>query len=283
MTTAVRLGLMIMTLSAISFSASDISIKVLGGNLSSWQIVAARGLMGMVFAVFLARFNFKALWVSQWTCQLLMGAACGLGFTCFVVSVKLLPLSIAIPVFYIFPAFGALLAPVINKESPDRSDWTAIFLAFTSVVFLSRGVSGQAGNSFTGVVIALIGAFFVGLMSNLARRQSHVPLCANVFFVYLVNFAIGFPLALIYDNPILPAWPDLLKLFGFIIPFSMAGFSFMFLAYRYISAHRGGLVLTLEAVIAAAYGLLFLGEPLTFNVALGGLLMLASAIIIVRR
>ena len=279
-----KTGIFFMTLSALCFSCSDIGIKVLGGNLSPWQITTGRGLLGVLVIAVLCRFNLKMFLVRQWPCQMLLGLTGAFGFTCFIISIKYLPLSIALPLSYVFPAIGAMISPLINKERPGRADWIAIALALMAVICLSQGAPSEDGGNFPiGVTFSLIGAFFVALMTNLARRQTQtVLLNVNLFYVFLSNFLVGFPLILFFGGPIVPPAPDLAKLFLVIAPAAIIAFGLMFVAYRHISAHRGGIILTLEAASATIYGLVVLNEPMTFPVVLGGLLILSSGVIIIR-
>jgi len=280
-----KTGITLMMLSALAFGCSDIGIKVLGGNLSPWQITAGRGLLGVLVILALCRFQVKTLLVKQWPCQILLGLAGATGFTCFIISIKYLPLSISMPLAYVFPAIGALISPFINKEKPGSADWVAIGLALTAVICLSHGAPHEEGGRTVavGMVFGLVGAFFVALMTNLARRQTQtVLLNVNLFYLFLANFAVGLPLALFFDGAALPPAADLAKLFFFIAPAAIIAFGLMFVAYRHISAHRGGIILTLEAASATVYGLVVLGEPMTFSVILGGLLILLSGVIIIR-
>lgn len=277
-------GILIMALAAVCFSCSDIGIKVLGGNLSPWQIAAGRGFFGMLVILIAIRFRVRGLIVKQWPCQMFLGTAGAFGFTFFIFSIKYLPLSIAMPLGYIYPAIGALISPFINQEKPGRDDWVAIGLAMTAVICLSQGASSQVGENFLpGLVFGLLGAFFVGLMINLARRQTQtVILSVNLFYLYFSNFLVGLIMSLVFDDQLVPPMPDLAKLFLFIAPMAIIGFSLMFVAYRYISAHRGGIVMTLEAAAATLYGLFILHEPVTLPVVLGGVLILLSGVVIIR-
>lgn len=58
-----HIGILFMALSAFSFSCGDIVIKVLGENLSPWQISASRGLGGVLVALAIIRFNYRQLLV----------------------------------------------------------------------------------------------------------------------------------------------------------------------------------------------------------------------------
>ncbi len=281
-----RTGLILMTVTAMCFSCSDIGVKVLGGNLSPWQITGGRGLLGVAVALAAVRFNIRVFFVRQWPWQLMLGLAATLGFLFFILSVKYLPLSVALPLAYLYPAVGALLSPLINREKPGREDWLAIALAIGAVICLSHsGASNPAGGEhvFLGLGYGLLGAFFVGLMTNLARRQTQATvLSVNLFYVYLTNLAVCFPLVWFLDGAALPPAADLTRLYGFIAPLSILGSSLMFLAYRHISAHRGGIVMTLEAATAAVYGVIILEEPLSASLILGAGLMVLSGAAILR-
>lgn len=280
-----RAGIILMVLSALCFSCSDISIKVIGGNMSPWLVVAGRGLFGSLVVLVLIRFEVRQLWIKEWPMQLLLGSSSAMGFLCLIISLKHLPLSIAMPLSYSYPAIAAILSPLINKEKVSRAEWLAIALALAGAVCFSQSSSGEESkNILLGLTFGLAGAFFVGLMATLARRQTraNVPLSVNLFFLYFCNTAVCLPLVLLLDRPLLPGAEDLAKLFMLIAPVSVLGFCLMLVAYRYISAHRGGTIMMLEAAVAALYGLVALGEPLSAMVFLGGFLMIASAISISR-
>lgn len=277
-------GIIIMMLAAAMFGISDIGVKVLGDNLSAWQITGGRGLLGLIGVLAVVRFRPRALMTRQWPVQLGLGLAGTLGFTCFVMSIKYLPLSMAMPLAYTFPAFGALLSPLINQEKPTGHDWAAVVLALAAVICLSRG-QPSAGETLSpaGFAFGLVGAFFVALMTNLARRQTQaVKLSVNLFYLYLANAAVCLPLALMLDRPPVPPPADLAGLLLVIAPGSVLGFCFMFIGYRRLSAVRGGTILMLEVAVAGSYGLIVLGEPLTPFIAAGGLLMVLSALMITR-
>lgn len=281
-----RTGLILMISTAVCFGFSDIGVKVLGENLSPWQITGGRGVLGLTAALVAARFNYRIFMVKQWPWHLLLGLSGTLGFLFFILSLKYLPLSIALPLGYVYPAVGALLSPLINREKPGREDWIAIALALGAVVCLSHGgaTAPTAGADVPlGLAYGLIGAFFVGLMTNLARRQTRTSLLVvNLFYVYLTNLTVCLPLVLLLDTPILPAAPDLARLFFFIAPISILGYGLMLMAYRYLNAHRGGIVMTLEAATAAAYGVIVLDEPLSISIILGGVFMVLSGAAILR-
>ena len=281
MNSEVRLGMTLMILAALSFACGDVGVKVLGQNLSPWQIAGGRALLGLVITLFMARFRLRGFIITDWPWQILLGLSSTLGLICTIMTLKLLPLSVAFPLLYLYPALGALMSPLINREKPSGSDWLAIALAFGGVILLAHGVASQKTAGWAGVGWALGSAFFVGLFINLTRRQakSH-PLRVILFYLCLVNVLICLPATVCFDQPVIPAGADLMKLFFFIAPTLLAGIFLLSVGYKYINAHRGGVIQTLEVVFGSLYGVLFLSEPLTLLVMVGSGLMMASALTI---
>lgn len=280
-----RKGIFVMLLAAVCFSCSDVGVKVLGSNLSPWHIMGFRGLVGMLAILAAVKLNWRLFLVRHWPTQVLLGAACTFGYTGFIISIKLLPLSVALPLSYVFPALGALMSPLINKEKPSPGDWLAIGLALLAVVLLSRGAAldQHYEHAAWGVAAGLGGAVMVALMTNLARRQARNTLMSvNLFYLFFCNCLFGAVMCLFFDRPLLPPTADLARLLFFIAPMAVTAFWLMFIAYRHISAHQGGNILMTEAALATAYGLVALGEPFSLFGLLGVVLMLSSAVIIAR-
>ena len=281
MAESAKLGIMLMLFSAASFACGDVGVKVLGGNLSPWQMAGGRALLGLAVVLALVRFKVKIFLIPEWPWHCVLGLSSALGLICTIFTLKTLPLSIAMPIMYLYPALGALLSPLINREKPSPGDLAAIGLAFLAVILLTQGLGENSGAQWTGVAWGLGSAFFIALMANLTRRQAKtraVPIL--LFYLFLANLAICLPLALLTDRPVIPAAPDLAGLMLFIAPMLVLGLFLMFQGYKHITAHRGGVIQTLEVVFVSFYGLVFLGEALTGYVIAGGGLMLASAVII---
>ncbi len=275
------LGVGMMVLAAVCFAGGDVGVKFLGERLSPWQMSAGRALLGMLVALSLARFRVRDFLVPEWPWQVFLGVSSTMGMVCLMFAFQTLPLSVALPVFYLYPALGALLSPLLNREKPSPADWLAIMLAFAAVICLTWHGGGEAGIEKTGLAWGFGGAFFVALLVNLTRRQAQkLPTAVSLGYLFTVNLAICLPISLMHDRPLIPAEADLVRLLFWVAMPMVIGLIFMVEGYKYISAHRGGVILTLEVVCGSLYGLAFLGEDPTAGVILGGGLMLASALVI---
>lgn len=232
----------------------------------------------------MGRMDFRSLLISDWPWQVAVGVSSTLGFICLLSAIISLPISVAMPLIYTYPALGALMAPIINREKPTAVDWLAISIAVVGVILLAYGATdpdAPGGASWTGVAWGLAGAFWIGLMINLTRRQAkaratHVIL----FYLFAVNLTICLPVMLAVDGFYFPAFDAAATLYLLIAPANVLALLLMSKAYCYIYAYHGGVILTLEAVFAAFFGIIFLKEPLLVWAVMGGLLMITSSVMI---
>jgi len=277
-----KLGLILMLLSALAYGAGDILVKVVGEGLSPWQMTVGRAFLGLLAALGWARFRLRDFLIPDWSWQVAIGVASSLGFISMMFTIKLLPLSVALPLIYLYPALGALMSPLINRESPSGSDWAAIIVALAGVIFLAHGTAADdSAASWAGLAWGFSSTFWMALMVNLTRRQAKArPTRVILFYLFAVNLLVSLPVVLMTDRPVVPAGADLGILLGLIAPSGVAAILFMSVGYRHINAHRGGVIMTFEAVAASLFGLIFLGEPLTIFVAAGSLMLIGSAVII---
>ena len=277
------LGLIIMFCSTILVSTGTIGIKSLQGAANSWQLVSIRGLWGIAVALILARFRFSDFKVNALGWLLALGASSTLAITCLVKAVTILPLSVAMPIFYLYPAMGAIISPILNKEKAGPLDWLAIVLGFVGTFVLVRGVILGAGYSLPGLLLAFGAAFGVAMMANLARHQRYrgYPAHVLIFYTYLVNFLICLPVLLISSGGanILPPAAALWPLNTWVIPAMIFGLLLMYQAYRYLTAFQGSLVLSCELAFVVLYGFFVLHEEIT-KYKLVGILFLALSVLI---
>lgn len=279
-----KFGLVMMVLSALAYGTSDVGVKALGENLSPWQTASGRALMGLAVALIMGRMNVRSLLIPDWPWQAAIGLSSGLGFISMLFAIKLLPISVALPMIYLYPALAAMISPAVNREKPTTFDWLAIAVAITGVMLLGYGAIGDesaGGTSWAGMAWGLASAFWMALMINLTRRQAKArPTYIILFYLFAVNLLICLPVMLWMGGPYMPPPKDAASLFLFIAPVSILALLVMAVAYKYLSAHHGGVILTLEAVFSALFGIIFLKEPLPVSVALGGLMMIASSVMV---
>jgi drug/metabolite transporter (DMT)-like permease len=180
--------------------------------------------------------------------------------------------------FYSYPAVVTVADLVITRTRPGRSLVTALVLAASGSAVIAAG-SGHVQISATGIAFSLAAAvsFAVYLLAGdrLLSRTDSITIGAWVAVgaaASLLTFAAAEGQIRVPTD----RWAELL-VYGTA---TASAFAFMFAALRLLGSQRTSVLLTLEAVFAIVLAAVFLGEGLGAIQALGGVAVLAGAVII---
>ena len=171
-------------LAPLFYAALSVSAKLAGEHLSVWQV----GLGRFAFGLLVAPFIVKALGLSLWGRQrflLTVRGLCGsVAFLLLVASFQRIPLSLAMVLFYLYPAFTAILSPWVTGEPPAKIAWLFICGAFmgTSLILWPHEASGSlnAGHLFA-VIASGIMCPYPPTGTAIGPREQHLH---PVFFTF---------------------------------------------------------------------------------------------------
>ncbi|KAI8047156.1 uncharacterized protein B0P05DRAFT_592803 [Gilbertella persicaria] len=134
------IGLLYMTLSALGFSTMSLFVKLSGTSFPSFEIVFARAVIQTLFGILgcaLLKVNpLGKASVRRWL--LLRGLAGTIGLCLFFYSITQLPLADATVVFFLGPAFTAILASVVLGEAFSVFDGLCSIACMVGVVLVSK-------------------------------------------------------------------------------------------------------------------------------------------------
>jgi drug/metabolite transporter (DMT)-like permease len=269
-----------------------------GAAFTAW-----RAILGVAFVALLilvrgrTRSSIAALRALPRSGRLALGIACVTGvvlnisiFTAF----GLVPIALALMLFYTYPAGVAAVDLALGRERMTVPRFAALALSFTGVVLvlLGGGSPGPAGAS-TGATISVLG---IGLALTAAASQvvfvtvsrsgySSVPadaatlvaMSASIAGATVVAVAVGQAAQLVAPFTSADPWPYLL-----LAGVAAAGISSMLFltAVRTIGGTRTGILMLFEPVVGVVLAGVLLGEPLGPVQLLGGLLVLAGALVL---
>ena len=225
-------------------------------------------------------FIVRALGLSLWGQQrflLTVRGLCGaVAFLLLVAAFQRIPLSIAMVLFYLYPAITAILSPWVTGEPTAKIAWPFICSAFigTSLVLwpFEASVAFNLGHLF-----AVCSSFLCALTLLLVRRLGRENNIYTLFFyLCLTGTPAGLGPLLMQELPILPVniagWLGVAAVAVFSIG---AQLSINQTLVRF-SAPKVGVIMTVEVPLVACFGVLYLGEPLNWNFIAGTLLILGS-------
>ncbi len=248
----------------------------------TWLIVCRFALAVVAFAPFL---RWRALRLTPRVVAQIVAGGVLAGSVVFVVEFEGLSrtsaASAALLVALTSPLL-AVMAAFVDGERPDRRAWGAIALSILGIALLA-GSPGPDRDGFGDFLcgLAMVGtAVWVLLTRRISWAVGPVEAAALQFAVGLVVLV---PLAFVREGPMpmlsASGWSAVVFL-GLVctaVTFGLWNWGIM-----RVEAARAGVIANLEPAVGAALAVTFLGERLTPLSVLGGLVLLAAAVLATR-
>jgi drug/metabolite transporter (DMT)-like permease len=260
--------------SALSYGIMDISLKLSAPHLTIWQTAMGRFVLGLILVPVITRVAHLNLFGhGRWV--LLARAMSGtIAFLLVIEALKTIPLSIALVLFYLWPVFSCLMSSWIADEPTTKREWPFVGGALLGVaLILWPEKFGQSLN--LGYFLALLSSFFAGLAIILVRRLRRIN---NPFTIYYYFCLAGFLSCtgpfFAQSSPLLPTssegWLCLLA----VGVTAMGGQVLMNQGMKYMNASRTSSFMMIEVLVASAFGVIYLGEPLSPRLVIGSIMIL---------
>ena len=266
----------------LSFAIASI-VKLLEPNLPIFQILFYRYLLSLPLLTIygFSKHGLRIFHVNNIR-LLLLRILCGfLGLVMWFLAVATIDISLATVLFNTMSLFITILSVVIARESVGIRRSAAVVLGFLGVVFIILPIN--ASFNFSGVIYALLGAIFSGLMfvfiRMLGKTNASIPTAIWYNFFGVVVSLIILSVSEIYLNDRIPSllyedlpWNYLLAL-GLL-----ASFQQFFLAesHRYADASALAPFHYLAIPIGIAFGVVLFNEIITVKFLIGTLIIVAS-------
>lgn len=265
-------------LAPLFYSAMSASAKLAGAHLSVWQIGAGRFGLGLLVVPVIVKVLGLNLWGQQRFLLTVRGLCGAIAFLLLLAAFQRIPLSLAMVLFYLYPAFTALLSPWITGEPTPKIAWPFICSAFigTTLILWPHEASGALN---LGHLFAVIASILCALTLLLVRRLGRDNNIYTLFFyLCLAGTAASLGPLLVQEVPLLPertsSWIGLAAVAGFSIGAQLS----INQALVRIPAPAVSVMMTAEVPLVAGFGVLYLGEPFDWRLIFGALLIFCSGI-----
>jgi len=264
--TSRRKAVILLVFAAVLWSTSGVFVKGL-----DWQplsILAGRGIFtSILFLLYMRRLPKK---VTRWT-LLAAGGSMATQFL-FVTSTKLTTAANSIFLQYTAPIYVVVLAYLLLREKPLRSDLIAMGIIFIGLLLFFGDQLSPDG--FYGNILAVLSGMTSAIMMVSFRAQKNSSPEDSVLIASLVIAIFGFP-SVLKESWTISGWSVLAYLGIFQI-----GVAFIFFTkgIKHIPALEANLIGTLEPILNPVWVFLFLGERMGKSALLGGLVVLVGVI-----
>lgn len=173
-----------------------------------------------------------------------------------------------------FVVFTPLIAAIALKRRIDRSTWIAVGLATAGLALISlRGFSIGFGE----LIVLLCAIGFAAHLVFLGEWTS-VSKAYGLTIVQLLTVGVAcVAISLFSGGPVPPGTPSawIATLFLALIA-TAAAYLIQSWAQSHIASTRAAIILTMEPVFAGVFGVLLAGDIITWQMGIGGVLILAA-------
>jgi len=271
-------GLVWACLAPLFYSAMSVSAKIAGSHLSIWHIGASRFGLGLLVTPVIVKALGLNLWGQRRFLLTVRGLCGAVAFLLLVASFQRISLSLAMVLFYLYPAFTALLSPWVTGEPTAKTAWPFIFGALfgTSMILWPSEASGALN---LGHLFATLASVLCALTLLLVRRLGRENNIYTLFFyLCLAGFLASLCPLLTQEIPILPRLTAPWVAVTAVAVFSIGAQLSINQALVCIPTSKVSVMMTTEVPLVACFGVLYLGEPVGWRLIIGALLIFVCGI-----
>jgi drug/metabolite transporter (DMT)-like permease len=196
-------------------------------------------------------------------------------------TIKLSSVAVAVLMAYLAPLAIAIIAPFVLPEPRSRVALAALVPAAGGVALVALG--GEEGGAVRPLALAtglLTAATYAALVLMTKRIAAEVPVLALSFWNYAVASVAIAPLLLRADR-VLPTASELPPVLALGVVFTaLSGYLYIWFL-RHVTAQAIGILAYIEPVSAALLAWAVLDEALTWQIVVGGLLVIAAGATVV--
>lgn len=265
----------IMPLLALSAYAGGVSVS----TLLFWRFVLAT----LVFFGYLLiiRKQISLTRGNVFSLFLLGGVLYTLQSSTYFTSVKFIQPSLAVLIFYTYPIMVMVLSVFIEKEKLTKQILAAIGLCILGLILVLGNSLGEV--RWPGVLLSFAAALVYSLYNVLGNRvvKQLSPVVTTAFVCLFASFSflvIGLSQGGIAFHFSLPVWGAVLGIAFFSTVVALLTY---FCGMELIGASKASILSTMEPVVTILCSLILLHERLNLIQGIGGLAVLAGAVLVV--
>ncbi len=268
-------------LAATIGGASGIFIKLI--DLPATTITFFR--MAVPVIILLGYLHYKGIRLFRGNYRMMMLASVLNALRMFLFFVGYLYASIgnAVIILFTWPIFGTLFSAIFLKEKVSVRTSILIGLAFLGIVTMYVDTEISFGNEdFIGMAAMLFSAIFFAITAVIFKQKLKVYSRTETIFYQNLVGAVAF-LPFVFINTPIPSALQMgaASFYGILI--GIVAFMMFFYALKRLKISHYALFTYWEVIAALFFSLLFFGEDITWNMVLGGGLILATGILLRKR
>jgi drug/metabolite transporter (DMT)-like permease len=277
------LGILLKLASVVLLSGMAASVKALGTDIPSGEIIFIRGVVSaLVLALIAWQSNsLHLLKTSNWRSHALRSLSGTISMFFLFAALTMIPLADVTAISFTAPMFLTVLAMLFLGERIHRFRWTALGIGFLGVLIMVGPHLSFASGSTVGALTALGAAMFSALAMMFLRSMSGSEHAITITFYFTLTFTICGALTAVQGWPMPSPFQWLLIMLAAL--FGVFGQLLMTFSYRYAEASTIAPLDYTNMIMAVIIGYLVFGEIPTLSVWIGAPLVIGAGLIILWR
>jgi drug/metabolite transporter (DMT)-like permease len=203
---------------------------------------------------------------------LLLGLVSAVLSLAYLSAVTLIPVGVAVTIFYTFPLLILIASPLLEKARFTRQRLALFVTAFAGIV-AAIGPSFQSLD-WRGLVLAMVASVAAATQFFIAARAPGGGGLVTIFWMNMVMLPIALVVSLVFGSPTKLALATAALPATLSVLFYAVGVVSQMRGLRMTSATTGGLVFCLEPIVATLSATVILNEHLTLSQYTGGAIVL---------
>ncbi|MGB5230318.1 MAG: DMT family transporter [Desulfoprunum sp.] len=281
--TSALIGILYVALSAASFGALPIFIKVAYAAGAETVAVLALRFAFAAFLMCVIMLLRRQRWPRGRNLLTLIGMG-GLGYVgqsyCFFAALNHASAGLVSLLLYLYPTLVTLLAAVFLQQPLSRTRIAAVLAALAGTALI---IGGDSSGSLTGILLgigaALIYSIYILVGSRMMQAEGALPAAT----VIMISAAAVFAVMAAAERPALPegsvGWSAIAAI---ALISTVVAMVFFFAGLARLPAADAATVSTLEPLVTVILAALFLGESITAAKLAGGGIILTSLVVLAR-
>jgi drug/metabolite transporter (DMT)-like permease len=268
-----RKGIIYLFFSALAIALSTVFAKLITANsaLPAIEITFFRFLSGAVIITVYIVARGWSFQPNRFKYVILRSVFNTIAVLLFFMGVQFTTITNANMLNMTYPVFVFAIAPFINRERTPLRNYLYLVMSITGVYLI---IAPDFGNINPGDIFAFLSGIVAGFAVSILREARKYDNSIVILFYLMVlgsiiNFLIMVPFF------ILPEGVIIVYLLLYVIA-SLMGQFFITVGYRYIDAAPGSLISASRIVFAVLLGIIIFSDPLSWEIALGGLFIAIS-------
>lgn len=278
-------------LTALLFSTMEVALKIAGNDLDPFQVNFIRFAIGGLFLLPFALRDMKKRQVKLSKSDVLYLLA--LGVICICISMLAFQLALLYAnanlvaiIICSNPIFTMIFAHFLANDRFNKKKALVLLLSVIGLVIVANPFNLGEGNSLLGILLSLLAAVSFGLYSALGKRRiekiGDVP---QTSLSFIFGSAVMAVVMLIIDRPLFSGIGlhdiPLIAYLGIFV--TGIGYYCYFEAIHACGPSNASIVFFLKPIFAPIIAFIVLQEPITINIVIGLVFILAGSYINIRK